>query len=159
MGNILFPQKYILVLPDCLGLCECQRFLHPHTFHCTSDDFHIFSPVKPLFPNLSAGNVDRSDLPASWCFLTRLDEGLLVWFYGWKSLKCVLWCPLHSFVSQTSWKSTTLKQDNNSPACTWQWLGLTMFYSKICRNSSFFLMQDLFLLYFIEVSPAWGWVE
>lgn len=75
------------MLPDCLGLCESQRVLPPHTFQCTSDDFRSASPVKCPSPALSGGNINCSDLPASWCFLTRLDEVLIVWFYGWKSLK------------------------------------------------------------------------
>lgn len=75
------------MLPDCLALCERQRVLPPRTFQWVSDDFHSISPVKHPSPDLSAGNVDWSDLPASQWFLTRLGEALIVWFYGWKSLK------------------------------------------------------------------------
>ena len=74
------------MLPDCLGLCESQKVFPPHTFQWGSDDFRSVSTMKHPSPTLSAGNINCSDLPASWCFLTRLDEVLIVRFYGWKSL-------------------------------------------------------------------------
>ena len=89
---IFYFQRNNSVLPDCLGLCECQRILPPHTFLWASYDFHSVSPVKRPSPTLSAGNVDCSHLPDSWCFLTRLDEVLTVWFSGWKSLKSEFLC-------------------------------------------------------------------